>query len=272
VNPEVGQLPGSPSPDLTHPARWLPAWQTTHCGLHAKRTLGVVPLPIMAASSPPVVVRVISSGPGLMTLLVTFLVGAATALVVQVVIQFWVVPRVEKRKRREDRWERDVRELGELLTTSLTSLANEAHAAQLVFRDVRDEESDEYDPALVDRQARDAEQAMFAFGSLIGTQMDWLIGRVISPSPKADEIAHLQRVAGDYQKRAIFVRVLPEHDNRTDTAFHQDWDKEFTARKALIDQVILLADLRHPPRAPWLARRARRKKLKGPTKSGAASR
>jgi hypothetical protein len=48
-----------------------------------------------------VVVRVISSGPGLMTLLVTFLVGAATALVVQLVVQLYVVPKVETRKRRE---------------------------------------------------------------------------------------------------------------------------------------------------------------------------
>jgi peptidoglycan biosynthesis protein MviN/MurJ (putative lipid II flippase) len=77
----------------------------------------------MVASSPPVVVRVISPGPGLMTLLVTFLVGAATALVVQLVIQLYVVPRVETRKRRKDRWERDVRELGELLTTSVGSRA-----------------------------------------------------------------------------------------------------------------------------------------------------
>jgi leucyl aminopeptidase (aminopeptidase T) len=180
--------------------------------------------------------------------LVTFLAGAASALGVQLVVQFWIVPKVETRKRREDRWERDVRELGELLTTSLTSLANEVHAAQLVYREVRDEQSDRYDPALVARQARDAEQAMFAYGSLIGTQVDWLIGRVISPSPKAQEIARLQRAARDYRMRAVFVRVLPEQDDRADTAFHEQWDKESNAREALIRQVVLLADLTHPPR------------------------
>src|SRR5487761_1254296 len=100
-----------------------------------------------AAVAPPVVVvRVVSSGPSwlalVLTLLGTFIVGTATALV----IQLYVVPRVETRKRREDRWERDVRELSEVLTTSLTRLASEAHAAQMVFRTVHAELGDEYDP------------------------------------------------------------------------------------------------------------------------------
>lgn len=181
---------------------------------------------VSAALPPPVVVRVISSGPSwltfLLSLLGTFLVGTATALL----IQLYIVPKVEKRKRRQDRWERDVRELGELLITRLTSLADDLHAAQLIFREVRDEQGDKYDPALVARQARDAEQAMFAYGSLIGTQVDWLIGRILSINPEAQEIVQLKRAAQDYRMRAIFVRVLPEQDDRTDADFHKAWDKE----------------------------------------------
>jgi hypothetical protein len=130
---------------------------------------------------------------GIANALATFLTGAATAVAAQTFIQLYVVPRVETRKRREDRWERNVLELGELLTRSLTSLANEAHAAQLVFRGVRDEQGDQHDPALVARQAREAEQATWDYSGLISTQMDWLIGRVMSPSPKAQEIAQLRR-------------------------------------------------------------------------------
>jgi len=181
---------------------------------------------------------------------VPYLVGAATALAVQLVVQFYVVPKVEKRKRREDRWERDVRELGELLAMRLTDLANDAHAAQLVFRAVRDDESDEHDPALVARQARDAQEATFAYGSLIGAQVDWLADRVLSINRKAPEITRFQRAERDYQMRAVIVRVLPEDDNRTDTAFDDGWDREHAARKALIEQVKLLADLPHPPRVP----------------------
>ena len=139
-----------------------------------------------------------------------------------------------------------MRELGELLTTSLTSLANDLHAAQLVFREVRDEESDKHDAALVARQARDAEQAMFAYGSLIGTQVDLLIGRVLSINPEAQEIDQLKRLDQDFRLRAIFVRALPDDDKRTDTEFHEAWDKESAAREALIKQVVLLEEYAPP--------------------------
>lgn len=202
-------------------------------------------------AAPTPVAHVNSSGTHWLTLLVPYLVGAATALAVQMVIQFYVVPRVETRKRREDRWERNVLDLGELLNTRLTSLAEDLHAAQLIFRAVRDEQSDEYDPALVARQAREAEQATWAYGGLIGTQVDWLIGRIVSLSPNAREIAQLQRVAQNYRARSILVRPLPDHDNRTDTEFAETWEKERAACEALINQVKLLADLPHPPRASW---------------------
>jgi hypothetical protein len=199
----------------------------------------------------PRVVHGISSGPGWLTLLLTFLVGSATALAVQLVVQLYVVPRVETRKRREDRWERDVRQLGELLTMRLTHLANEAHAAQLVYRTVRDDQTDEYGPALVARQAMDAEQTTWAYGDLIGTQVDWLVRRVQSPSPNAQEISQLKRLAGEYRAQAVHVRVLSDDDQRTETKFHETWKKESNAREALIKQVELLADLPRPPRAPW---------------------
>jgi hypothetical protein len=158
------------------------------------------------------------------------------------------------KKRREDRWERNVLELGELLTTSLTRLANEAYVAQLVFHEVRDKQGDEYDPALVARQARAAEQAGWDYGALISTQVDWLIDRIASPGPKTREIAQFQRVAQNYRARSILVRPPPDHDNRTDTEFAETWEEERSARQALISQVKLLADLPHPPRA---SRRAR---------------
>lgn len=43
-------------------------------------------------------------------------VTAALTLLVFWVVQLFIVPRVEARKRREDRWERDVLDLGQLLT------------------------------------------------------------------------------------------------------------------------------------------------------------
>ena len=130
----------------------------------------------------------------------------------------------------------------------LNSLANEAFAAQLMYREMRDDKTDEYSPAMVREQARDAREATWDYGGLIGTQVDLLIDRALSINPKAEEIDRLKRLNGDYQKQAIFVRPLPDEDNRTDTEFHKTWDYESSARKALIAQVKLLANLRHPPR------------------------
>jgi len=199
------------------------------------------------------VVQVTSPGQGWVAPLVSFLVGAATALAVQLVVQFFVVPKVETRKRREDRWERNVLELGELLTTRLTDVANELHAEQLVYRTTQDEPSDQYDHALVAQQGRDADRATWDYGGLISTQLDWLIRRVVSLSPKAQELAQLQHLADVHRAQALAVRPLHDQDNRNDSEFDETWEKERAARQALLDQVQLLADLPHPPRAPWRA-------------------
>jgi hypothetical protein len=131
-------------------------------------------------------VHVISSGPGWLTLPVTFLLGAATTLFVQV----YVVPRVETRKRREDRWERNVLELGDLLTTRLARRAEKTYVAQAVFRDMMQLESE---PGLDQRkiaqsreqQTRDAQQAMTAYSDLLRTRVNLLIGRIEKIAPEA---------------------------------------------------------------------------------------
>ena len=104
---------------------------------------------------------------------------------------------------------------------------------------------------LIARQAREAQEATSAYGSLIGAQVDWLADRVLSISRNAPEITRFQRLVQEYRFRAIFVRLPPEDDDRPDTKFDEEWEKERAARKALIGQVKLLADLPHPPRAPW---------------------
>jgi hypothetical protein len=198
-------------------------------------------------ASPPVVVVHVTSGPGwlalALTLLGTFLAGTATALL----IQLYVVPRVETRKRREERWERDVRELHEVLAARLTSLANQAFIAQFVYRHVRDEKTDEYSPAAVSHQSREAREATWAYGGLIGAQIDLLMDRVLSINPNAPELAKLKRVNRNFQQKAIFVQPLPGDDTRTDEEFHKTWEKENDARKALTEQVKVLAHMRHPP-------------------------
>jgi hypothetical protein len=237
-----------------------------------------VPLPITVAPSPPVVVRVISPGPGLMTLLLTFLVGAATALVVQLVVQLYVVPMVETRKRREDRWERDVLELGELLTSLVEMRAQEARGEQLAFRDAWEEESKrDFDRDRIAQQAVRAEQASRAYLDLVWTRADWLADRVIAFNPAAEEIAKFQSACLRYSDISVKVGTwnVPDDrtdtgtwnvpDDRTDTAFEDDWKKEREARYAMVRQARLLSNLPHPPRASRRARLSRRRRSRART-------
>jgi hypothetical protein len=97
--------------------------------------------------------------------------GAALSLAVQAVIQLYVVPRPEVRKRREDRWERDVRELSELITTQLSERAANAWDAQAIFREKRQDGGD-VDPAVLAHCALDVQRSMWAFRDIAHARMN----------------------------------------------------------------------------------------------------
>jgi hypothetical protein len=66
--------------------------------------------------------------------LLPYLAGAASAFVVQFLIQVYVVPLTETRKRRLERWEQNVLSAGELLTGRISDLAGAAQSAQQKLR------------------------------------------------------------------------------------------------------------------------------------------
>lgn len=239
-------------------------------------TLDAVVL-LSVVSPPPVVVHVTSSGgPGWLSLLGTFLVGIATALL----IQLYIVPRVETRKRREDRWERNVVELGELLTTNLADLANEARASQEFVCFLREEASGpEFDEEKVARGLREktqeARQATRVFADTARGRIDYLANRVIGFSPESAQISKFQLLWMRYTFRLMWVTGWDSADRSSD-AVNKSWDEERGARTALAKQVSLLADLRHPPRVSFAqrwwkrgVRLARRVVAKKPQSSGA---
>jgi hypothetical protein len=197
-------------------------------------------IPLLAAASSSA--SATSSGPSWPTFLLGLLGSLLVGVVTASLIQLYVVPRVETRKRREDRWERWVLELGELLTGSVAEHAADLHAAQLVYRDARDRKEAQIYPL-----RREAERAMFAYGSLISTQVDWLVERVVSISPDAREIVQFHKAWWDYEMQALFIRVLPEQDTKTNEEFNEEWKRERDSRKELIAEVKVLATLPHPP-------------------------
>jgi hypothetical protein len=196
--------------------------------------------------------------------LLTFVTGAAIALVVQLLVQLWVVPWVETRKRREDRWERNVLDLGELLTTQVKRHADEAYSRQSMFRFL-DRDLAGVSGVNQDRVARErddagteAYRATEAFHDLVNTRVEWLVGRIKSfPDPKPQIIIDFENAARRYWLDAV-AGFVPGHDDRSDTAFDTEQEKERQSRRALLKQVQLLADLLHPPRAPLRRKLAKR--------------
>jgi hypothetical protein len=192
-----------------------------------------------------------------------YLIGAAsavvTAIVVQLVVQFYIVPRGDTRKRREDRWERDVRELGELLTTSLADRAQEAFSAQSGFRHVLELEHAvgvDHDKVarMKDEYTAKARQATAAFNDLAHTRVPWLVDRVASVGPTSGEIVQFKIAARHHQIRAMTVDGWSEDYGPHDGTFDEAWDQEREARRALVKQVTVLLDMPHPPRVSWLGR------------------
>lgn len=181
-----------------------------------------------------------------------YVVGAAstlvTALIVQLVVQFWVVPRVETRKRREDRWERDVRDLHGLLAMRLPSVASDALTAQVLYREARDDRTSRNGPEQIQRRKMTAEKAGLAYRGLVRSEMDMLIDHVVSIKCDAPDLAKLEKLYKAYQERVTLVRTFPDEDRRADAEFGETWIMEDEARTALTAQVKLLANMRHPPR------------------------
>jgi hypothetical protein len=187
--------------------------------------------------------------------LVPYLIGAATALAVQMLIEFFVVPRVETRKRREDRFERNVLELGVLLTSLVDERAQVARLEQSVFRAMRQREyGPEFDQAKVARglaeRASTTRQVTSAFTEAIYSRVGWIAERVTAFMPDAEEIKAFQIATMRHGLAVLAIGGWSEDDDRTDDAFEEGWRNERNARDELIQQVKLLANMPHPPRLP----------------------
>jgi hypothetical protein len=190
-----------------------------------------------------------------MSHLASYLVPFLLGLVAAVVVQVWVVPVVDTRKRREDRWEKRVDDLGELLTTAVRRSADEAQQAQVLLTYTRMlEKAEDADLERVAQQVRDerlrSRNATSAFNDLVQTRVVWLVERVISINKKSEVVEKFATAARYYRVAIMGVSDWEAaYGPPDDVAVDKAWDAEFNARKELIAKVKILADLRHPPRA-----------------------
>jgi hypothetical protein len=193
--------------------------------------------------------------------LAPILIGAALTLAVQIVLQFYITPRVDTRRRREERFERNVLDLGELLTSELEDRAHQALLEQSLYRAIRQKaESGEVQTTRgMDEQARKAQQLTWDFMGFVRVRVYWLAERVMAFTPAADEVIKFQIAAMRYLMSARGVAGWSKDDERPEAEFEAAWAAEREARSKLTEQVKLLASLRHPPRARRGGRLMRRR-------------
>jgi hypothetical protein len=185
--------------------------------------------------------------------LAPYLIGAAAALAVQMLLQFYVTPRVDTRRRRAERFESDVLGLGELLTSELEQRAYQARLEQSLFRLIRQKvESGQVQTARgVDEHASKARQLTWDFIGFARTRIGWLAERIEAFSPEAEEIIKFQIAWMLYLLRAEAIAGWSADEEQPDTEFEAAWQAELDARHKLTERGKALANLPHPPRPQY---------------------
>jgi hypothetical protein len=203
-----------------------------------------------------------------------FVAGAGITLSTQVLLQFYVTPRVEARKRREDRWERDLVELTDLVAGELTKRANAASNSVNAYMYGLSRINDPDNPAtktpqmqeLVAGWQAEAEATQSAFDDVAEGRVRLLLERVTKFSPGSRELAHAEQRSRGYQIAAMMTRSwtffkhfdeLPDGDK-----VERQWEDEHRKRQDLIKALAPLSGRPMPPRARFLERRRHKRKLR----------
>lgn len=184
------------------------------------------------------------------------LFGATGALIVQLVVQLVIIPRVESRKRREDRWEKDVLTLGELLATELPDLESDAKWAQAGFghmlslQNLHENLNEEKRLALIDEYRQKARVTHEAYQRITEVRVPWLVARITSADPTDSRLSRLYRESTMLRIRASMNDVLPTAEDGTfdEEKFNKEWADSANYRKSIAALAFELSQMSHPPR------------------------
>jgi hypothetical protein len=190
--------------------------------------------------------------------LLPYLVGAASAFVVQFLIQIYVVPRAETAKRRRQRWEQDVLDLGELLSTTINDLAGKARSAQLHVRWAMEVVGNpNFDQAMVQRELPElktaSREAMESFQDQVTFRSGWMVNR-IEKYRHSDKVGAFSGASRTYRLHLIKFPVVDDWLGLSEEDFEAWWDTERRLRTALDSTVRNLAFDRDALRTSWRAR------------------
>ena len=124
------------------------------------------------------------------------LATAGLSLLVFAVSSWFITPRLESRKRLEDRWERDVLALGQFLAFDFTKASDNVFTKTWFRLTLMDPEMVEIEPDRRDQLVTEDEGALreaIRDARAAGTQLRWLIDRVVFLDPGRSDLSKLHR-------------------------------------------------------------------------------
>jgi hypothetical protein len=189
--------------------------------------------------------------------LLPYLAGAASAFVVQFLIQIYVVPHVDTRRRRLERWEKDVLDLGDLLSTTMSDMATDAMSGQLRVRLAAMMSGNaDFDQAKAKRELSEgqlhAQQATRKLISQVTFRSLWVIDRIATY--RASDLV-IEFVKASLHYRIHVLKLVPEGWRElSDEDFNEWWATENKLRADWIESIMALARARHPLRRSWRLR------------------
>jgi hypothetical protein len=180
------------------------------------------------------------------------------ALTSQLVVQLYVVPRAEARKRREDRWERDVLALGELLTAEMPARAIDMRSAQWILRlvshEVQQGDAERSNGQELKQDLLDGtDEVVRRYTAIAHTRMAWLVKRIVGFAPRNAMLVRFQMLHEQFQDASAVCTLQAGPGGTFDeVAFDKSWSDERQRREDLTAAVEELASGTPPKLDSWL--------------------
>lgn len=235
-----------------------------HCDMaHIASTTNSSPAPVdidvivpTPAPLPTPVVNILPGTEVLMDRVWPVLIGALIALLGSLLVQAWLVPLVDARKRREQRWEDDLLALGEVLTLKQPAALATVRAElqwQTIIADPPPE-ADHTKLRVLEAEHKEALRSAFSDLDQVGVQVDWLAERVASIGPRHGDIMKFLRSRITYKMADLdlFDLRYPADDARpSEDEVKQKMDAMRVATRDLVELIKKLA-ASGPPRSSRL--------------------
>ncbi|MEU7903635.1 hypothetical protein [Actinoplanes sp. NPDC049118] len=177
-------------------------------------------------------------------------IGLASALIVQAVVQVFIVPRVQASIRRHDRWEKNLIEFVALVEVELPRAENDLRAAsegvRLLSMLAGDAQFDQDKVRLSKAEATQKEGEADRVITEALTRANRLERHLALTRPKAPYWSKLSLNRASYQDSLLHVdRYL--HDSLDDEAFKAGWIEVIGERRALLERIEEITVTMRPP-------------------------